>query len=237
VVKRVDLLYEQVASHAADSASKPPNLLNIILPGSRNLSCPVWVEQDMAHIWFPRASPRYARSRFGVELQDFSDWLDNVGYSRDNIEGHLRRLFAALSRRPQVRQPAAWSFAQLQRLFDPYCTSIRQDSGIGELNASIAGSWRAEGGLSSTIRSMLQSGCCAGIRSILPMSVVLLAARPTRIFRPYAIFSMTRCMVPAHSRGSTVPISSDSWRVAVEHLLDRPCNTSVPKRRNQVVPN
>jgi integrase/recombinase XerD len=79
----------------------------------------------MARIWFPRASPQYARSPFGVELQDFADWLDSVGYSRDNIEGHLRRLFAALSRL-RVRHTGGWSAAQLQRLFDPYCTSIRQ---------------------------------------------------------------------------------------------------------------
>lgn len=77
----------------------------------------------MARIWFPRASVRYARSPFGAELQDFADWLDSVGYSRDNIEGHLRRLFQALSR-SRVRRVHAWSTARLQRLFEPYCTSI-----------------------------------------------------------------------------------------------------------------
>lgn len=79
----------------------------------------------MARIWFPRASPRYARSPFGAEFQDFADWLDSVGYSRENIEGHLRRLFVALSR-SRARRAGGWSAAQLQRLFDPYCTSIRR---------------------------------------------------------------------------------------------------------------
>jgi len=60
-----------------------------------------------------------------MELQDFADWLDSVGYSRDNIEGHLRRLFAALSR-SRAKRSCGWSVAQLQRLFDPYCTSIRR---------------------------------------------------------------------------------------------------------------
>lgn len=76
----------------------------------------------MARIWFPRSSPRYARSAFGPELEDFADWLDSVGYSRDSIEGHLRRLFAALSQ--SRRRRSKWSAAQLQRLFGPYCTSI-----------------------------------------------------------------------------------------------------------------
>lgn len=79
----------------------------------------------MARIWFPRASPRYAQSPYGSELQDFADWLDETGYSRDNIEGHLRRLFAALPR-VRVRRASGWSAEQLQRLFDPYCTSIRR---------------------------------------------------------------------------------------------------------------
>lgn len=79
----------------------------------------------MARIWFRRASPRYARSAFGAELLNFAEWLDSVGYSRDNIKGHLRHLFAALSRsRSRARRTGEWSAAQLQRLFDPYCTSI-----------------------------------------------------------------------------------------------------------------
>jgi site-specific recombinase XerD len=77
----------------------------------------------MERIWFPRASVRYAQSPFGAELQDFADWLDSVGFSRDNIEGHLRRLFQALSR-SRARGASEWSAARLQRLFDPYCTSI-----------------------------------------------------------------------------------------------------------------
>jgi integrase/recombinase XerD len=79
----------------------------------------------MARVWFPRSSLRYARSPFGIELQDFADWLDSVGYSRDNIEGHSRRLFAALSR-SRGRHACRLSVAQLQRLFDPYCTSTRR---------------------------------------------------------------------------------------------------------------
>ena len=79
----------------------------------------------MEHIWFPRASRRYAASPFGLELQDFADWLDEVGYSRDNIEGHLRRLYVALSE-SRVRRPEGWSADQLHVLFDPYCASTRR---------------------------------------------------------------------------------------------------------------
>jgi integrase/recombinase XerD len=79
----------------------------------------------MPHIWFRRASPRYARSPFSAELQDFADWLDHVGYSRDNIEAHLRRLFVALSH-PRTRIPTrGWSAVQLQQLFDRHCTTTR----------------------------------------------------------------------------------------------------------------
>lgn len=82
----------------------------------------------MARIWFPRASRRYAASRFGTEIQGFADWLDDVGYSRDNIEGHLRRLFTALSRRRATR-PRRWSAEDVRHLFDPCCTSTRLSQG------------------------------------------------------------------------------------------------------------
>ncbi|HWK32293.1 MAG TPA: tyrosine-type recombinase/integrase [Hyphomicrobium sp.] len=72
----------------------------------------------MARVWFPRSSLRYARSPFGAELQDFADWLDSAGYSRANIGGHARRLFAVLSR-SGMKAVRRLPVARLQRLFDP----------------------------------------------------------------------------------------------------------------------
>lgn len=83
----------------------------------------------MARVWFPRASPRYARSPFRTELQDFADWLEGVGYSRDNIKEHLYRLFSALSRR-RVRSGTRLSAAQLNQLFRTYCTSVSRSTGF-----------------------------------------------------------------------------------------------------------
>lgn len=83
----------------------------------------------MASIWFPRSSRRYARSPFAVELRDFADWLDGTGYSRDNIQDHLRRLFAALSS-SRARPGRQWSATELQQLFEPHCTSTIRSGGF-----------------------------------------------------------------------------------------------------------
>lgn len=73
---------------------------------------------------FPRSSSRYARSRFGRELCDFCNWLDRTGYSKDNIRGHLRRLFKLLTR-SQLAQDVPRSGAFLHRAFGRYCTCTR----------------------------------------------------------------------------------------------------------------
>jgi site-specific recombinase XerD len=79
----------------------------------------------MLRLLFPRSSKKYERSRFGCELSDFCDWLQQAGYSKDNIRGHLRRLFKVLSRAHKLEVDDARSSALLHRVFGRYCTCVR----------------------------------------------------------------------------------------------------------------
>jgi hypothetical protein len=78
------------------------------------------------HTLFPRSSREYASSRFGRELGDFYMWLQKAGYSKDNIRGHLRRLFQVLSRSSKIEADAARSRAFLQRAFCRCCTTVER---------------------------------------------------------------------------------------------------------------
>jgi hypothetical protein len=80
----------------------------------------------MLHTLFPRSSRKYARSRFGRELSDFYVWLQKAGYSKDNIRGHLRRLFRMLSRSRKVKADAGRSRTFLQRAFGRYCSTVER---------------------------------------------------------------------------------------------------------------
>jgi integrase/recombinase XerD len=73
---------------------------------------------------FPRSSRKYSHSRFGRELSDFCDWLQSVGYSKDNIRVHLRQLFKVLTR-SKFGTDVARSGATLHRAFGRYCTCVR----------------------------------------------------------------------------------------------------------------
>jgi integrase/recombinase XerD len=74
---------------------------------------------------FPRSGEKYWRSRFGSELQEFCGWLYGAGYSKLNIRGHLRRVFAVLSQSRKLATPGAKSRQSLHRAFGHYCTCIR----------------------------------------------------------------------------------------------------------------
>ncbi len=74
---------------------------------------------------FRRSSEKYRRSRFGDELHDFCDWLCSSGYSKDNIRGHLRRLFKVFTCARAVRPNEARSSDLLHRAFGRYCTCVR----------------------------------------------------------------------------------------------------------------
>jgi integrase/recombinase XerD len=74
---------------------------------------------------FPRSCGTYERSRFGRELADFCGWLQCVGYSKDNIRGHLRRLFKVLSHARGVGADVSRSVAFLHHAFGRYCTCGR----------------------------------------------------------------------------------------------------------------
>jgi site-specific recombinase XerD len=78
----------------------------------------------MLHTLFPRSSKKYACSRFGRELIEFCAWLQKAGYSKDNIRGHLCRLFKVLIR-SKVAVDVARSDAFLHRAFGRYCTCVR----------------------------------------------------------------------------------------------------------------
>lgn len=79
----------------------------------------------MPCMWFRRSSRKYERSRFGCELEDFSEWLQQAGYSRDNIRGHLRRLFKVLTHSHRIGADEARSRALLHRAFGRYGTCVR----------------------------------------------------------------------------------------------------------------
>lgn len=75
---------------------------------------------------FPRSSNKYGHSHFGRELSEFCDWLEEAGYSKDNIRGHLRRLFAVFSQSRKVEPDAARSSVFLHRVFGRYCTCVKR---------------------------------------------------------------------------------------------------------------
>jgi integrase/recombinase XerD len=75
----------------------------------------------MLTVIFPRSGARYERSPFGRELSDFCGWLQITGYSKDSIEGHLRRLFKVLSGTREFGVHEARYSAVLHRTFGQYC--------------------------------------------------------------------------------------------------------------------
>jgi integrase/recombinase XerD len=73
---------------------------------------------------FPRSATKYQRSQFGREVSDFCDWLIQTGYSKDNIRGHLRRLFRVLTHSRKLDAGAIRSTAPVHQAFGRYCTSV-----------------------------------------------------------------------------------------------------------------
>ena len=80
----------------------------------------------MLRAMFPRSGTKYADSRFGREMSEFYEWLKQAGYSKDNIRGHLRRLFKVLTRSRKFDAYDARSSGVLHRVFGRYCTSVGQ---------------------------------------------------------------------------------------------------------------
>jgi integrase/recombinase XerD len=78
---------------------------------------------------FPRSGARYERSPFGREINEFCDWLQRCGYSRDTIRGHLCRLFKVLTSSgfgvDEVRSSVA-----LERSFSLHCTCEHRSRGF-----------------------------------------------------------------------------------------------------------
>lgn len=72
---------------------------------------------------FPRSGAKYERSLFSSEMRDFCRWLQETGYPKARIRGHLFRLFRVLD---GTRHPEAGdgrSSSELHTLFKGFSTS------------------------------------------------------------------------------------------------------------------
>ena len=76
----------------------------------------------MLRALFPRAGARYESSLFGLEITHFCEWLQDTGYSKDSIEGHLRRLFKVLTATGKLGIAGTRSSVVLHRMFERHCT-------------------------------------------------------------------------------------------------------------------
>lgn len=77
----------------------------------------------MVRTLFPRSGDKYERSPFGREINDFCRWLQQAGYSKHNIRGHLRRLFKVLTGSCGLPANRNRSIYALQDVFGRYCTT------------------------------------------------------------------------------------------------------------------
>jgi integrase/recombinase XerD len=80
----------------------------------------------MLRTLFRRSGEKYERSPFAREMREFCEWLQQTGYSKDNIRGHLCRLFKVLSRSHQFEPDDARSSAVLRRMFGRHCTCVER---------------------------------------------------------------------------------------------------------------
>jgi site-specific recombinase XerD len=80
----------------------------------------------MLQTLFRRSGPQYDRSPFSREMKEFYEWLQQTGYSKDNIRGHLYRIFKVLTRSRQFKPDYARSSAVLHRMFGRHCTCVER---------------------------------------------------------------------------------------------------------------
>jgi integrase/recombinase XerD len=80
----------------------------------------------MLQTLFRRSGAKYERSQFGREMNDFCLWLQQTGYSKANIRGHLQRLFGVLTRSRKLEPNHPRSSVELHRVFGRYCTSVER---------------------------------------------------------------------------------------------------------------
>lgn len=80
----------------------------------------------MLRTLFRRSGAKYERSQFGREMNDFCLWLQQTGYCRANIRGHLHRLFKVLTRSRKLEPDDTRSSVVLHRVFGRYCTSVER---------------------------------------------------------------------------------------------------------------
>jgi integrase/recombinase XerD len=80
----------------------------------------------MLRTLFRRSGAKYELSQFSREMNDFCLWLQQTGYSKANIRGHLRRLFKVLTRSHKLEPDDARSSVVLHRVFGHYCTSVER---------------------------------------------------------------------------------------------------------------
>ncbi len=80
----------------------------------------------MLQTLFRRSGVKYEGSQFGGEMNGFCLWLQQTGYSKANIRGHLHRLFKVLTRSRTLEPDDARSSVVLHRVFGRYCTSAER---------------------------------------------------------------------------------------------------------------
>ena len=66
---------------------------------------------------FPKVHRRYQQSLFATDLEDFSIWLIETGYSRKSTCGHLFRLRSTLEHHKDMVPGASMSEEQLEAAF------------------------------------------------------------------------------------------------------------------------
>jgi integrase/recombinase XerD len=66
---------------------------------------------------YPRDHRRYEDSRFAIELEEFARWLQQLGYSRHSVRGHLCRLRQVLEGSERFQPGGIFSEAGLSEAF------------------------------------------------------------------------------------------------------------------------
>jgi integrase/recombinase XerD len=80
----------------------------------------------MLRTLFRRSGAKYDRSPFAREMRDFCEWLQQTGYSKDNIRGHLYRIFKVLTRSRKLEPDDTRSSAVLHDMFGRHCTGAER---------------------------------------------------------------------------------------------------------------
>jgi len=79
----------------------------------------------MLRDFFPTGYPRYERSKFARDLENFAIWLNVAGYSRQRARRHLFWLREALERLTNAEPQGVFTIPQLEVSFDGACRDVQ----------------------------------------------------------------------------------------------------------------